>query len=164
MFRCPNVGCQWEGNFSGRKVHLSRWCGKGLKTTVISPPPIKKIKIGESATGAPEGDGSAGNSSSSSDSASSSGSDSNDDGDHGPADWGGQSDDGNRYCNRICITYFNSLFAECGEGAPKEIPNLDVGPGCIPNMSINQVQLALVALELKLADRQADAVNRFSER
>lgn len=161
MFRCPNAGCQWEGNFSGRKVHMSRWCVSGRKTTVIPPPVKKKQKVGEKATGAAQCNSSAGSSSSSSDSASSSESDSNDGDD---STGGGQSDDGNRYCNKNFITYCNSLFAEYGEGAQIEIPNLDVGPGCIPDMSTDQVQLALVALELKLTDREADAVNRFSER
>jgi hypothetical protein len=73
------------------------------------PPQKKKQKIGERATGAPVTNDSEGTSTSSSDSASSSGSESNDEGD-APADPGGQSDDGNRFFNVICITFFNNVL------------------------------------------------------
>jgi hypothetical protein len=109
MFTCPTPGCQWEGSHNGRKKHLARWCKTGLKTTAIPPPPKKKQKIGERATGAPVTNDSEGTSTSSSDSASSSGSESNDEGD-APADPGGQSDDGNRFFNVICITFFNNVL------------------------------------------------------
>ena len=110
MFTCPTPGCPWEGNHSSRKLHLARWCGQGLKATA-TPPPQKKQKIGERATGAPVTNDSAGTSTSSSDSASSSGSESNDEGD-APADPGGQSDDGNIFCNIICITFCIVIFGQ----------------------------------------------------
>jgi hypothetical protein len=109
MFTCPTPGCQWEGSHRSRKIHIARWCGTGLKTTAIPPPKKKKQKIGERATGAPVTNDSEGTSTSSSDSASSSGSESNDEGD-APADPGGQSDDGNRFFNVICITFFNNVL------------------------------------------------------
>ena len=112
MFKCSTPGCQWEGSYRGRTTHLARWCSSSMQVNRIPPPPKKKQKMKEGAEEAPvSDDDSAGSYNSSSDSVPGLGSDSNDEGD-APADPGGQSDDGNIFCNIICITFCNVIFGQ----------------------------------------------------